>query len=270
MSGSGIVEHPIDQDWFDALPTRISHRTFDRQPIDPDLLDRVETACQRLGVSSHGARAVLLRSAPDEIFTGLVGSYGGVIGAPTCVAFVGPSEDALVDVGYVGEATIMDATLAGLGTCWVAGNFDAERTASLLELSPEESVRAVTPLGYAAPKERGIEHIIHVAVRSRSRLSIEEIAPGVDAWPAWARTAAEAVRIAPSGANAQPWRLRMDGESLIVSRKERRPYWTWPIDCGIAMLHAELGALHEGVEGHWARLTEPEVAAFTPSVGRSG
>jgi hypothetical protein len=62
----------------------------------------------------------------------------------------------------------------------------------------------------------------------------------------------------------------MDEESLVVSRKERRPYWTWPIDCGIAMLHAELGALHEGVGGRWVRLSEPDVAAFTPSDERLG
>jgi hypothetical protein len=37
------------------------------------------------------------------------------------------------------------------------------------------------------------------------------------------------------------------------------------LDCGIAMLHFELGALKSGVPGAWEPLDDPDVARFTPA-----
>ena len=102
-------------------------------------------------------------------------------------------------------------------------------------------------------------------MRPRLRLDLARIAPGVESWPDWAQRAAEAVRLAPSGQNRQPWRLRMEGEALVLSCTTQHPYWTARIDCGIAALHAELGALRAGVTGTWQRLSAPQVARFTPA-----
>ncbi len=41
-----------------------------------------------------------------------------------------------------------------------------------------------------------------------------------------------------------------------------KAYWTAPIDLGIAMLHAEVGAAHAGVRGEW-RVDDGE-ARFVP------
>ena len=77
-------------------------------------------------------------------------------------------------------------------------------------------------------------------------------------------SAVEAARLAPSGANRQPWRFRLEERGLALPMAPGA-YWTAPIDCGIAMLHAELGALHEGVRGDWVRLAAPDVARFEPA-----
>jgi len=92
---------------------------------------------------------------------------------------------------------------------------------------------------------------------------MDTIAPGHAAWPAWAQEATAAVRIAPSGANRQPWRLHMDGDALVLTEAPK-VYWTAPIDFGIAMLHAELGAAHAGVIGRWSVGRGGEVARFIP------
>jgi len=34
------------------------------------------------------------------------------------------------------------------------------------------------------------------------------------------------------------------------------------LDCGIAMLHIEVGAFYEGIKGNWVYLDDPEVARF--------
>jgi hypothetical protein len=196
------------------------------------------------------------------MFTGLVGSYGGVEGAPSAVAFVG-TEDAAYEIGYVGEAVILDATAAGLETCWIAASFDAERTGKLAELGEGEKVHAITPLGHA-PKTVGFsERLMRASLRARHRLPLDTVAPGSEKWPEWARQAAAALRIAPSGANKQPWRLHMDGDSLVLTAAAKT-YWTAPIDFGIGMLHAELGAAHAGVSGTWTAGSDREIARFAP------
>ncbi len=38
------------------------------------------------------------------------------------------------------------------------------------------------------------------------------------------------------------------------------------LDCGIAMLHIELGALSKGVKGRWELLKQPQVARFVVGI----
>lgn len=55
----------------------------------------------------------------------------------------------------------------------------------------------------------------------------------------------------------------MDGDALVITEAPK-VYWTAPIDFGIAMLHAELGAEHAGVSGRWTTDRNDEVARFVP------
>ncbi len=169
-------------------------------------------------------------------------------------------------MGYLGEGFILEATRLGLGTCWIAGSFDRASAADLADLAPGEQVVAVTPLGYPTLQQTSGERLLRTMVKASARLSVEKLAPGIldGGWPQWAVSAVQAARLAPSGANRQPWRFRLDGDSLVMGRAEKL-YWTAPIDFGIARLHVELGAQHEGVTGSWTMLPEPDVARFTPA-----
>lgn len=266
MSPHAPLSRNLTDDWSEAIALRISSRRYDGTAVASPLLDRLEQTCHHLEVPGGSARAVLIREAPPEVFTGLIGSYGRVADAPSAIAFVGP-EDAAYEIGYVGEAVILDATAAGLGICWIAASFDAEYTGNLVKLAEREKVHAITALGHATKTVRTSERLMRASLRARHRLPLDTIAPGHEQWPEWAREAAAAVRLAPSGANRQPWRLRMDGEDLVLSAASKT-YWTAPIDFGIAMLHAELGAAHAGVRGGWTTDSESEVARFVPGATR--
>lgn len=256
------VYRTLDPAWFDAMQSRISTRHYNGEAIDITLLDRLDQTCQRLSRPETPARAIVVRQAPPEAFTGLVGSYGRIEDAPSLVAFVG-ADDAAHDIGYVGEAVVLEATALGLETCWIAASFDPERVGRLAELGEGERVHAITALGHASGENGVSERLMRAALRARSRLPTDTIASGHEDWPAWAQEAAAAVRVAPSGANRQPWRLHMDGEALVLTGAPK-VYRTAPIDFGIAMLHAELGAAHAGVSGRWATGEEGEVARFIP------
>lgn len=256
----------LKEEWFGAIGSRIASRRYDGTAVPPALLGELEGTCARLTVPEGAARAVLLREAPPEVFTGLIGSYGGIEGAPSAVAFVGP-EDAAYDIGYIGEAVILDATVAGLDTCWIAASFDAKRAAELTGIGRHEKVHAISPIGHASGTVAFSERLTRSSLRARHRLPLDTVAPGSEDWAEWAREAAIAVRLAPSGANRQPWRLRMEGDTLVMSAAAKT-YWTAPIDLGIAMLHAQLGAAHADVHGTWEAAPDGAIARFMPGAGR--
>lgn len=277
----------VRPEWYDAIGRRTSRRLFDGRAVPPDIRERLEVFCDgasapagapgspevQPGDVTAPARACLVDDPAHLLFTGLVGQYGKVAGTPVAAAFVGRapsggpvSGDVQAAAGYLGEGLILEATRLGLGTCWIAGSFDRASAAELVDLAPGEQVVAVTPLGYATQRPSNGERLLRTLVKASARLSVEKLAPGVldGGWPQWAVTAVQAARLAPSGANRQPWRFRLDGDALVMGRADRL-YWTAPIDFGIARLHVELGAQHEGVTGSWTMLPEPDVARFTPA-----
>ena len=69
--------------------------------------------------------------------------------------------------------------------------------------------------------------------------------------------AVETARLAPSAVNRQPWRFRFDAGALVIARDNavEFPRVSKRLDCGIAMLHAELGARATGVHGAWRDLS---------------
>jgi len=267
----------LEPAWYDAIAVRRSRRRYSDRTVAPAALEALHSFCQRFRLTP-GARAELVES-DGGVFAGLLdrfgGGYGRVEGAPWTAAFIGP-KGAETQVGYVGEAFILEATHLGLGTCWIAGMFDRATAAGLVKLQRGEQIVAVTPVGHPVERKQFVERMMSKAVRSAARRQVEEIAPGLTrglgatgsqpasgAWPTWAVSAVEAARVAPSGANRQPWRFRLQDGALVMGRAEKT-YWTAPVDFGIAMLHAELGAAHEGVSGAWEQLPEPDVARFVP------
>lgn len=84
-------------------------------------------------------------------------------------------------------------------------------------------------------------------------------------WPGWMQTALEAARLAPSTMNWQPWRFKVAAGhiTLNVDNLDDSYHVAKRLDCGIAMLHLEVGARQAGVEGRWEFLEPPGVARFS-------
>ena len=262
----------LDPAWYDAIGVRRSRRRYSDRKVAKAALSALQKFCREFRLAP-GARVVLVEDH-SVLYAGLLdrggGGYGRVEGAPWMAAFIGP-EGSEIEVGYVGEAFILEATRLGLGTCWVAGMFDRAAAEEHFSLEPGEQVVAITPVGHPLDRKQFVERMMSAAVRSAARRQIEQIAPGLSRGlgpgrapsPHWAVTAVEAARLAPSGANGQPWRFRLEHDALVMSAA-KKTYWTAPIDYGIAMLHIELGAAREGVHGVWEHLPDPDVARFVP------
>jgi len=251
--------------WHRAIFLRKSRRSFiPGRPVADDQLERLE----RLGRDFRpfpDARFKVVRESPGPVLRGLVGGYGRITGAPAYAVMIGTAlaPDAPARVGYTGEGLILEATALGLGTCWVSGMFRDGKVRSRVSLSADERVFAVTPLG-VGERDFSLKEKLYIwAAGSRKRKPREDLIEGSPPRP-WQDLAIEAARLAPSARNRQPWRFVLAPDSITVLRDPGPDGDRYPksLDCGIAMLHVELGARAAGVTGAWTFLAPPAVARF--------
>lgn len=253
--------------WYGAISERHSYRSFIDKPIEPDKLEGLEKTCADF--SPGGARAVVVRQGFGAVSRGLVGSYGSITGAPAYAAFIGDTThpDWRQMSGFLGEGIVLEAVGLGLSTCWVGGFFRPGVVAGQIELAETEQVLAVTPLGYRTGELTRKDRLFKSAARSRKRKPFSDLVSGLEAkdWPDWVRSGLEAARTAPSAVNRQPWRFLVEPNAVTLSVDSGKDDYRIPkrLDCGIAMLHFELGARHAGHPVRWESLPLPGVARFS-------
>ena len=254
--------------WHDAILKRRSIRQYAAKPVEAAGLEAMRRVCAEFR-PFLSARSVLVADPAEDIFRGIPGGYGKVSGALALVAFVGnmDSPDVQEALGYTGEGVILEATALGLATCWVGGFFSPKRAAAIAKVSPNERVLAVTPVGY--PKEGSSlqEKAMSRFGRNWQRRPLSDLVIGLkeNDRPEWMKAALEAARLAPSAMNRQPWRFKVDKEGIVISADSvvnPTMVVSKRLDCGIAMLHIEIGALSAGVKGSWELLQSPQVARF--------
>jgi len=257
------MELPVDR-WYPAIFIRHSRRTYSAEVPKEEKLARLDQVCREFRPFPE-VRSQLVRKSPETVFKGLVGHYGRVNGAPMYIAFIGKMSSPSVQeaTGYIGEGIILEATTLGLDTCWVGGFFRPESVRSQIDIQEGEKVLSVTPVGYAPPEKTRQEKIMSGLVKSRLRKPMAKLVGG-EIPTLWMEKALEAARLAPSAQNRQPWRFRIEKDTVVIATD--KSFSTSSIskrlDCGIAMLHFELGALAAGVRGKWEILPHPDVARF--------
>jgi nitroreductase len=259
------MDMPVES-WYGAIFARKSRRSFNGRPVDPAVLDKLSAFCGHFR-PFPAARAVIVPRPPEAVLRGLIGNYGRITGAPAYAAFLGESEARNVQaaIGYTGEALILEATTLGLGTCWVSGFFRPTEVHAHLSLAPGERVFAVTPIGWAAESYTYRDLLYRKLARSDGRKPLAELveAAGLPLEP-WQEKAVEAARLAPSASNRQPWRFAAGPGFVEIAASGARDgeRFAKRLDCGIAMLHLELGARAAGKTGAWTLLDYPRIARY--------
>jgi nitroreductase len=251
--------------WYPALFKRHSRRSFLSRLPEEWIVARLEDVCREFSPFSE-VRVEFVKEKPEKIFKGIIGRYGKVTGAPYYMAFVGNMSSPRVQecAGYVGEAVILEATALGLGTCWVGGMFRPKGAAAHIPIEDEEKILSVTPVGYAEESYNTAEKLFKRFAKSAKRKSLNQLIIKGHIHSPWVGKALEAARLAPSAANRQPWRFSIGDDSITVSMETARDnsFISRRLDCGIAMLHIELGALAAGITGRWKFLDNPDIAKF--------
>jgi len=235
------------ESWYQSIFLRHSERIYSGEPVDDEGLSRLEKTCREFR-PFNGARAELVRSPPVDVFKGIVGSYGKVRNARHYIAFIGDMRSPEVDeaLGFMGEGIILEATSLGINTCWVAGFFHPTRVAEHIDVYENEEVAAVTPVGYAEHERDRIGALRSGRNKPHKRRDLINLISAESSPPKkWMQKALEAARLAPSAVNRQPWRFLIEENAVTITAPSSINIFRVPyrIDCGIAMLHLELGAL---------------------------
>ena len=163
--------------------------------------------------------------------------------------------------GYAFEKVVLFAQTLGIGTTWIAGTMNRPAFERAMELGSDEVMPCVSPLGYPAKKLSLREVLMRKGVKADSRLAFGELffegsfdRPLTEETAGKLAPALEAVRLAPSAVNKQPWRAAVCGEKVHFYEKRSRGYVSdngWDIqkiDMGIALCHFELAAKECGVD----------------------
>jgi nitroreductase len=256
---------------LEAIERRISVRSYDERPVDTQHLERLITLSQTVGHLTDVRPRVELVSGAERtqrIISHVIGSYGLVLTPPHLLVGVIPTENeiARLDLGYVLEQVVLEATRLELGTCWITGTYDAQSAGDAVELAQGEVAAAVIALGH--PSERGWGRIHTRTIRrlagGHKRKPLEEIVFAGSWGERWSPDRAdptlvsvlEHARLAPSATNRQPWRFVVRSGDLALTVAEPKP-----IDAGIVMVHVALVVRALVGAGQWrVRWRDAELA----------
>jgi hypothetical protein len=252
---------------------RYSCRTYRPEPIAAaqQRLLTAFMAANRMGPLGSQARFALVAAAPgDDSALRRLGTYGFIKGATGfIVGAVGRAPHDLEDYGYLLERVILYATELGLGTCWLGGTFTRSTFVRRFGgLERGETMPSVASIGLIGDdgsarireREEGSRRLpsseLFFERGFGERLDLDAVGPHAEAL--------EAVRMAPSATNKQPWRVVRDGAAWHFFLRRTKGYGKGSalfkvlriadlqrVDLGIAMCHFELVAREHGLAGSW-------------------
>lgn len=251
---------------IEVVKKRTSVRSYKNQELSneirEDILNHLNNTKGPFNVNVRFSIVDLNDKSLDNL---KLGTYGIIRGCNVFIATaVKKDPRSMEQLGYRLESGILYAASKGLGTCWLGGTFKREEFKKAINLKDEEILPIITPIGYAREGRSIIDSIVKFSSGSKNRKGFEEIFYNKGFQNALSRKDAgmyeeafEAVRLAPSAVNAQPWRIIMDNNKFhfYIKRKkaykETVPYDIQKIDIGIAMCHFELAINELGFKGKW-------------------
>lgn len=247
---------------MDLIRARKSVRTFDGRPLtktDSEALESVFTNVQP-PFTKKGKVFLSLYSVGDNEALRVPSTYGVIKGARTYILVgvsVADSAEASLAAGYICEAAVLKAVALGAATCWLGGTFSRKDFAPAAGLPEGVRLIAVIPVGYPVDKGRFLERMMRKVAGSDNRKPFGELffnkqwGVSLSESSEYAE-ALEAVRLAPSSTNSQPWRVVVDGDKLHFYYKPGRYAF---IDMGIALYHFSAAC---GKEYKYTREDAPE------------
>ena len=243
-----------------AIMTRKSVRTFTGETLSEthknQLKEYISNPENLIGVNGKVIKIYYVETEGNK--SEKIGTYGIIKNAPAYLMTVcDNTTESMVDCGYVFEKLIIFLETLDVKTCWLGGTFNRKKLDLNTELSENEIIPIISPIGYQAKKLSFTESTMRKLAKSDLRNDFDEMffehEAGCLIENDEMKKNLEHVRRAPSASNKQPWRVIMDND-IAHFYLERTPnyageklgYDIQMIDIGIAISHYAL--INESVE----------------------
>ena len=250
----------------ELIKSRRSVRTFDEKPLSESdrnkLIEYTANADNPFGVSVE----FRLLDAKEYGLTSPV-----IVGAKDFLAAkVKRTDNFEVAFGYSFEKVCLYALSFGVGTVMLAASLNRAAFEKAMSLAKEEIMPLASPVGYPADKMSLREVLMSKALRADKRKTPEELFYFKNFETALKENetgdyaeALEAVRLAPSAGNGQPWKIVVEDEKVhfyeAKTMKDSPLGDIQKLDVGIAIAHFDLGRKEKGVEGRFV-VSDPGIA----------
>jgi len=255
--------------FIDDVKTRRSVRTFDGKGVSNEVIDDLkEYAGSIVNPYNIPVEFVFLNKDEHGLSSPVLSGEKKYIAAK-----VKKGTNADVAYGYSFEELLMYAVSKNLGTVWIGGTMPRDRFEKASNLKEDEIMPCMSPIGYAANKMGMKEVLMRKGVKADSRYDLSELffansfeTPLTEAKAdeLGIKTALEAVRLAPSAVNKQPWRVVVTDNGVHFYEKKEKGYdnGTYDlqkVDLGIALYHFENQCREEGKKVTF-KIADPGIA----------
>lgn len=238
--------------WYKAAKIRASVRQYEGK-VSKELFYNLKDFASTL---DNGDARIELKSKNGILDRSRLLSFLGGVEGTNCFAAVIVRDENKFMGGYIGEAFVLECASRGLGTCWLGGTYKKRGLKNCFKLDDDEKLLCVISFGKPAEQPKPSEK---KNIGQLTGLSSDEF----DMLPDWQKEAVNIARLAPSALNKQPWELEVERDYIRIINTKRN-FGFGDVDCGIAMLHIEIGAASCGVFGDWFFDGEDGEARFVP------
>lgn len=214
-------------DILQAMRERHSVRSFTSRPIEQEKRTRLVELADQVNKAS-GLSMQVIFDEPAAFGSSILAKFGNFSGVANYIACVGSKSDDLDEqVGYYGEALVLEAQRMGLNTCWVGLTYSKKKSGA--RVKPGEQLVCVIALGYGTTP--GIP---------RKTKPIEELCSVSGEMPAWFEAGMKAAQLAPTAMNQQKFLIELQEGNQVSAKSLGGAYSS--VDLGIVRYHFEVGA----------------------------
>ncbi len=251
-------------DMLELIKSRRSVRTFDGNPLTDEHKAKI---AEFIGTISNPydipIEFVLLEKEKYGLSSPVISGESLYVAAKSKA--VPHSEEAF---GYAFEQLVIYAQSLGIGTTWIGGTMKREAFEKAIQLQDGERMYCISPLGYPAAKMSFKEKAMRTAIQADKRKNTNELffendfSSPLKECDEKLQNALEAVRLAPSAVNKQPWRIIRCGNDFHFYEKHSKGFISaqgdmQKIDMGIALFH------FIDITGGKLGISEPNISAPT-------
>ena len=243
---------------YDAISKRMSVREYGEEIVKPELCDKIDAFIEKINkeedIFQSKTRFLLMREDFSRFWT-----FGFIGGSKYWLCGCTNKDKEFSEVAFClkMEKIILYITSLGLDTCWLGGTYTASCFTKALNLTENEKLVCVSPVGYRNPNKKGL--VSYFMKRKRNEWAknffFEKGNQPMteDKCDFFNKDIIEAIRWIPSGMNKQNYSVVFKEHTAHVFAGS-----SWGLmDGGIAMAHVEIACISNGHNGHWERLEKP-------------